>query len=279
MISVVILTLNEAFNLPRCLASISWCDDILIIDSGSTDKTVSLAEAAGARCLFRSFDNFANQRNYALENGQLKHEWVLHLDADEEVSNELWVALKNAAESPNGKKAFRIAGRIIFHGKWLKHAGMYPCYQVRFGHRDHLRFKQVGHGQRETLPAKLLGTLDSDLIHHNFSKGISDWFIRHARYAKDEAHSRFKSQESIHFSSVFGGSDPVERWRSMKLLATKMPFRPLLRFVFVYFFQRGFLDGAAGFRYSIMLAIYEYMIDLNLMELEKMPPVRQSLDM
>jgi glycosyltransferase involved in cell wall biosynthesis len=268
MISVVILTLNEATNLPRCLASISWCDDILVVDSGSTDNTVALAQATGARILQRPFDNFANQRNFALDHGQLRHEWVLHLDADEEASNELLTAMRAVVESPEHKTAYRVAGQIIFMDRWLKHAGMYPCYQVRFGDRDRLRFKQVGHGQREALPAAELGTLDADLIHHNFSKGVADWFTRHAHYARDEAQSRFVDRKPIHLGAFFRSREPLERWRETKRLAARMPFRPLLRFIFVYFFRRGFLDGVAGFRYSVMLGIYEYMINLNLLELQ-----------
>lgn len=267
-ISVVILTFNEASNLPRCLASVAWCDDILVVDSGSTDATVAIAKAAGVRVLQRSFDNFASQRNFALENGNLKHEWILHLDADEEVSAELLAAMCAVTRLPTPKDGYRVPARIIFMGRWLKHAGMYPCYQVRFGHRDRLRFKQVGHGQREMLEPDQLDTLNADLIHHNFSKGVSDWFIRHARYAQDEAQFAYLDNQPIRLRPLFQ-RDPVELRRAMKRLAMKMPFRPLLRFVYVYLFKRGFLDGMIGLHYALMMMIYEYMISLNLREIEQ----------
>ena len=86
-----------------------------------------------------------------------------------------------------GKPAYRVASRMMFQGKWLRHAGMYPAYQVRFGRRDRLRFKQVGHGQREDLPPEDVGTLEHDLEHYSFSKGLHEWFAKHNRYSSDEA--------------------------------------------------------------------------------------------
>ncbi|MEZ5591142.1 MAG: glycosyltransferase family 2 protein [Gammaproteobacteria bacterium] len=269
MISVVILTYNEAANLPRCLASIDWCDDVLVVDSGSTDGTRDIARSAGARVLQRPFDNFAGQRNYAHDQGNLRYEWVLHLDADEEVTLELLEAMHSVIGSANPLDGYRIPARILFMGRWLKHAGMYPCYQVRFGHRDLLRFHQVGHGQRENLTLERVGTLDADLIHHNFSKGVSDWFIRHARYARDEAKTAYYDDKSVNLRTILWQQDIVERRRAIKRLAMKMPLRPLIRFIYVYVLKCGFLDGRAGFRYSLMLAIYEYMISLNLHELEQ----------
>jgi len=202
-----------------------------------------------------------------LEDGDLQYEWVLHLDADEEVSPELLSAMQAAIRSKDVKDGYQIPARIIFMGRWLRYSGMYPCYQVRFGHRDRLRFHQVGHGQRELLPPEKLGTLDGDLVHHNFSKGVSDWFARHARYAFDEASEAYASQESIHWFALLQRSDPVLRRRAMKRLAMHIPFRPLARFLYTYVLRLGFMDGVAGFHYSFMLATYQYMIDLNLREI------------
>lgn len=269
MISIVILTHNEVSNIDRFLASVEWSDDVLVIDSGSTDGTQKRAEAFGARVIYRSWDHFAGQRNYALDYGHLRYPWVLHLDADEVVTPELRSELLSITESPTTKLGYRIPFRLMFMGRWLKHSGVYPAYQVRFGSRDHLRFHMVGHGQRETLPPEEIGTLAGDLVHYNFSKGVSAWMSKHASYALDEALSNPSSCKSVKFSKIIRSKDPVERRRELKRLSEVLPFRPLLRFTYLYFWRGGLLDGRAGFRYALLIAVYQWMIDLNRVEILK----------
>ena len=269
MISVVILTLNEADNLPRCLASVRWCDDILIVDSGSIDATVTIAEASGARVLTRAFDSFGKQRNFAMEAGAIRHPWVLHLDADEVVTEalakELQAIVARVAEFP----VYRVPSRIIFMGRWLRYSGMYPSYQVRFGQREQLRFIDHGHGQREVQAAHDVGTLSAPLDHYNFSKGEDDWFARHRRYARDEATQALaERRQSLGLAELFH-SDRTLRRRALKRLANRLPFRPTARFLYAYVLRRGFLDGRAGLRYARMLATYQRMIDTSLDEQRK----------
>ncbi|WP_297833905.1 glycosyltransferase family 2 protein [Thermomonas sp.] len=270
MISVVILTLNEADNLPRCLASVAWSDDVVVLDSGSTDATVEVAKAHGARVLVRPFDSFAGQRNYAMEAAGLRHPWVLHLDADEVVPealrNEL---LKIATASSAAYPVYRIASKILFMGRWLKHAGMYPAYQVRFGRAEALRFIDHGHGQREVQPPEQVGTLRNPLDHHNFSKGVLDWFSRHLRYADREAQLMLAERDRPLQPSDLLSRDATVRRRALKRLAGRLPLRPWLRFAYVYLLRGGFMDGAAGLRYARMLAVYQQFIDLRLCELKQ----------
>jgi glycosyltransferase involved in cell wall biosynthesis len=266
MISVVVLTHNEAINIRRCLASVAWSDDVLVIDSGSTDGTQDLAAGMGARVKYRPFDNFANQRNYALDEGALRHRWVLHVDADEEVTPELRDEAQAIARAVNGLAGYRVPSRLMLMGQWLKHSGMYPTYQVRFGTREGLRFQMVGHGQREMLAPGEVGTLRGDLIHHNFSKGISDWLAKHARYARDEAIASLKDGRTHRWGDLLRASDKVERRRTLKALSQRLPMRPLARFLYVYLLRRGFLDGRAGFRYAMLMATYQWAIDMNLAE-------------
>ena len=268
MISVVVLTFNEAANLPRCLASVSWCDDIVVLDSGSTDGTAEVAESFGARVLVRPFDSFAGQRNHAMEQAGFEHGWVLHLDADEVVPSALRDELQSIASAGNAPyPVYRVPSRIIFMGRWLKHAGMYPSYQVRFGRTDALRFIDHGHGQREVQSADLVGTLAHPLDHYNFSKGTSDWFVRHLRYADREARQILAERgERLQLSDAFNVDATVRR-RGLKRLASRMPLRPALRFVYSYVVRLGFLDGRAGWRYARMLAIYQQFIDLKIQEL------------
>jgi glycosyltransferase involved in cell wall biosynthesis len=268
MISVVILTHNEAINIERCLASVAWADDILVIDSGSTDGTQVLATRRGARVMHRPFDHFAGQRNFALDHGQLRHPWVLHLDADEEVSDALRQEMLRIAADGQARPAYRVPSRLMLLGQWLRHSGMYPAYQVRFGRLGRLRFHMVGHGQRETLPPEELGTMTGHLVHHNFSKGISDWMTKHARYARDEARAAADMHGRYHWHQLLSTRDPVERRRILKALSHALPFRPVLRFLYVYLGRLGLLDGRAGLRYALLMATYQWMIDINVIELE-----------
>ena len=141
MISVIILTHNEETNIARCLDSVSWTDDVLVVDSFSEDRTVEISKRHGARVIQRAFEDFSSQRNFASEQGHLKHEWVLHLDADEVVTPELRAEL--ARVMFGDKDAYRVSSKLIFCGKFLRHAGLFPWYQVRFGRKQALRFKQV----------------------------------------------------------------------------------------------------------------------------------------
>ena len=269
-VSVLVLTLNESDNLPRCLQAVGWADDILVLDSFSTDDTVEVAKRHGARVIQRKFDGFAGQRNFGLEHGQLKHEWVLHLDADEVVSDALRDEIVQVIETTD-KQAFYLASKMMLHDKWLKYSGMYPAYQVRLGRRDRLKFVQVGHGQRETLSPDQLGTLREPLIHYSFSKGMADWFERHNRYSTDEAAKTKNAEEggTIRWADLFSLRDRVRRRRALKELSSYLPCRPLLRFLYMYVLRLGFLDGREGFTYCRLLAIYESMIVLKQKELRR----------
>ncbi len=268
MISVVVLTLNEAENLPRCLSSVAWSDDVVVLDSGSSDATVEVAKAHGARVLTRAFDSFAGQRNYAMGQARFRHPWVLHLDADEVVTPALREELQAIASAADARfPVYRLASKIIFMGRWLKHAGMYPAYQVRFGLGDALRFVDHGHGQREVQPPEQVGTLRNPIDHYNFSKGVNDWFARHLRYAEREARLMLVEREQpLHLTGMFSADATVRR-RSLKRLAARLPLRPWLRFFYAAILRGGFLDGVAGLRYARMLAIYQSFIDFNLDEL------------
>ncbi|MGQ0799769.1 MAG: glycosyltransferase family 2 protein [Pseudomarimonas sp.] len=267
MISVVVLTLNEAANLPRCLASVAWADDILVLDSGTTDATCEIAKAAGARVQARAFDSFAGQRNYAMDHGQLRNGWVLHLDADEVVTTELRIELEQlVSRNTEEKPVWRVASRIIFMGRWLRRAGMYPSYQVRFGRADALRFVDFGHGQREVQPAEQVGTLSHPLDHYNFSKGVNDWLARHLRYAKAEAEELLRArQQPLRLTELLSG-DPTLRRRALKRLSYYAPCRGLLAFLYAFVIRGGALDGRAGFTYCRMFAMYHSFIGLNAAE-------------
>jgi glycosyltransferase involved in cell wall biosynthesis len=267
MISVVILTMNEAGNLPRCLASVAWSDDVVVLDSGSTDDTIAISERHGARTMLRRFDSFAGQRNHAMEYAGFRHTWVLHLDADEVVTDALRQELQSIASASDAAyPVYRVPSKLIFMGRWLKHAGMYPAYQVRFGRADTLRFIDHGHGQREVQPPEQIGTLLHPLDHYNFSKGVGDWFARHLRYAEGEARQMLAEREQALRMGDMLSMDATIRRRGLKRIAARMPLRPTLRFLYSYVLRLGFLDGLAGLQYARMLAIYQQFIDFNIQQ-------------
>lgn len=258
-VSVLILTFNEELNLPACLAALSWCDDVLVVDSGSVDDTLNIAAAYGARILERPFDSFANQRNFGLEAGAFKNEWVLHLDADEVVTP-AFIAALDQLQAPVGIDAYQVPSKTMFFGRWLRYAGMWPSYQVRLGHRDRLRFTQVGHGQREALPSERVGMFAEAYLHYSFSQGLEPWLRKHLRYAADEADELVRQRTGA-AAPAHGGGIATGR-RAIKSLVGRLPLtqRPFLKFFYVYIVRAGFLDGGRGFAYAFMLGVYEGMI-------------------
>jgi glycosyltransferase involved in cell wall biosynthesis len=267
MISVIILTHNEETNIARCLDSVSWSDDILVVDSFSEDRTVEISKRCGARVIQRAFDDFSSQRNFASEQGNLKYEWMLHLDADEIVTPELRAELQGAALGD--KDAYRVSSKLIFCGKFLRHAGLFPWYQVRFGRKQALRFKQVGHGQRETLEPSRIGTLKSSLLHFNFSKGLSDWIERHNRYSTAEAQQNVYgyTDDDVPILDLLS-AETDRRRRAAKRIFRRLPGRPTIRFIYMYLFRGGILDGKIGFTYCRLLAWYEWLIVLKEREIK-----------
>ena len=269
-ISVLLLTLNEEANLPACLAAVAWSDDIVVLDSYSRDDTVAVAQRLGARVYQRAFDSFAGQRNHALDAIAFKNEWILHLDADEIITPELHAEMLRAVR--DGRyDAYRIPSKMMFFGQWLRYSGLYPSYQVRFGHRERFRFKQVGHGQREDLAPERVGTLTQPYLHYSFSKGLTEWFDKHNRYATDEAREtvkRLEANSGIDWTGLVS-EDQTRRRRALKELSFHLPCRPALRFFYMYLLRLGFMDGVPGYHYCRLLAIYEYLIVLKMKEIRQ----------
>jgi glycosyltransferase involved in cell wall biosynthesis len=269
-VSVLILTLNEEQNLGSCVAALSAFDDVVVLDSFSVDGTVALAERLGARTYLRAFDNFSAQRNFALDNVAFKHDWILHLDADEVMTEELCAEIRRAIEDPR-YDAYHVPSRLMFFGQWLRYSGMYPAYQVRLGRKSALRFAQVGHGQREAIEPERIGTLRNPYLHFSFSKGMADWFEKHNRYSSDEASAavaRLREATRVDWAGLVSFA-PTRRRRALKEVSVHLPFRPVFRFLYMYFIRLGFLDGRAGWTYCRMIAVYEFMIVVKIREMNR----------
>lgn len=271
MISIVIITRNEERNLPGCLESIRWCDDIIVIDSFSTDRTVQIAIEGGARVLQRPFKDFADQRNHAHLERLPRYPWVFHLDADEHFTPELREeCIAVARRDDPGVDGYYTAPRMIFMNKWVPHCTDWPAWQARFAHRDRFRFVQVGHGQRED-PAMRMGRLASGYLHLISSGSSSEWVAKHARYALEEA--REIRSKPVPFGTLVSRvmhGPPLERRRALKRLWFRLPARPLLRFIYQYVVRGGALDGYAGYCYCRLISHYEWLIARALADEQKL---------
>lgn len=263
--SILILTFNEELNIAEVLKSVAWADDVVVLDSFSKDRTTEIAEKMGARVFQRVFDDFGSQRNYALDEIRFKHEWVFHLDADEHFNKELRKECERVV-TLNEKSAYFVPNKIIFMGKWIKHCTQYPHPQVRLVKTGEVRFAKAGHGQREDEVKRGVGHISIAYDHYNFSKGIDDWISKHNRYSNEEA--TYAMELELRPLKEYFSGDSVIRKRALKSLFVRMPFRPVLKFIYLYFLRFGLLDGRAGFAYCVLQSIYEYMIILKMWELK-----------
>jgi len=267
-VSVVILTLNEEINLPQCLASIAGANDIVILDSGSTDRTTEIARTGGARVFTNPFRDFAQQRNHAHQHIAFKNKWVFHLDADEQMTPEL-LAECAAIGVDVPFDGYYTAPHMMFHGRWLKRCTDFPAWQARFARVNNFRFIEVGHGQREALDMRM-GFLSGSYFHDISVPDLADWESKHRRYAQQEAIRVISEQRPFTDSlrNFFAGPALVRR-RALKQLSYRLPFRPLVRFFYQYILRCGFLDGANAFRYCRLLARYERYTAKELSRLRK----------
>ena len=268
-ISVLILTKDEQQDLPGCLESFSWCDDIHVFDSMSSDDTVRIAQAHGATVTQRPFDSESIHKNWGLANISFKHAWVYQSDADERVTPELVAAMQTFVANPGDHTAMRVQRRDYLMGTWLKHVTPSP-FNIRLFKLGHVRYERL------TNPVTWVDGAISEtpfhFDHYPFSKGMAHWFEKHNRYSNAEAAQILGNRRvGVPFSirKAFTSSDANEKRYHQKELYYRLPMRPLVMFSLLYVLKRGFLDGRAGFAFAVLRAIYEYMIVLKVKELEQ----------
>jgi glycosyltransferase involved in cell wall biosynthesis len=279
MISVLILTKNEELDLPACLDSVSWCDDVFVFDSMSTDRTQEIAtgEIAASRGVHfaqRKFDGYSAQRNAALEHLPFRHEWIFILDADERPTPELSSEMQRAAAAaPADVSGFRLRRRDFFEGTWLKHAQLSPFY-IRMVRRGKARYTREVNEVLEVEGG--IADLQSPLDHYPFSKGIAHWIEKHNVYSTMEAKvvAEGLSRSQASWKIALFGKDFHERRIAQKAIFYGLPARPLLKWCYMMFVRRAILDGGAGIAYSNLQAIYEYFIVLKTRELLRQKEVR-----
>ena len=267
-VSVMVFTLNEEANLPHCLASLAWCDDVIVVDSFSTDATAAICAAHGARFFQNRFEGFGTQRNWALDHTQPRHPWVLVLDADERVPPELAAELALiAADEPAGVGAFRVRRRFYFWGRWLRRSSLYPTWVVRFIRVGRVRYENRGHAETQQVEGRI-GDLAHDLVDESH-KGIDEWFERHNRYAAKDAAFEFERATSGAGVAALLSRDPLARRAARKRLAARLPARGLLYFLYSYVWRGGFLDGRDGLVFCRMRAMYQSQVAARVYDLQR----------
>jgi glycosyltransferase involved in cell wall biosynthesis len=284
-VSVLIPAKNEESNIGPCLRHVRWAGQLVVVDSQSTDRTVPIAESLGAEVVQFQYskEGWPKKKNWALESVPWRHDWVLIVDADEHMTPELAREIESvvsrdaqrsdssevfpSASPQNEKNGYYLNRRFMFMGRWIKHCGYYPSWNLRlFKHRLG-RYERIGalgdtgSGDNEVhehvvLSSGEAGYLKNDFLHFAYPD-LATWVEKHNRYTTWEAHAMLAGDIGGVKGSPFGG--PIERRRWLKSLTRRLPFRPWLRFLYSYVLKGGFLDGYPGYCMCRLLAWYEFM--------------------
>ncbi|NIM03272.1 glycosyltransferase [bacterium] len=245
-LSVIIITYNEEENIKHCLESVQWSDEIVIIDSFSSDKTVEIAREFTPKVFQNDWTNFSQQKNLAL--GKATSEWVLNIDADERVTPELKEEILTVLNSqPQSFNGYYIARRNHYLGKWIRHCGWYPDYKLRLFRRGKGKFNERTVHESVLVEGRK-GYLKSCLHHYSY-KNLSDHLNKINKFTSLAAEEMFKNGK---------------RGRVFDLI-----FRPHIKFIKMYLIKRGYLDGTYGLIVSIIGSFYVFMKYLKLWQFSK----------
>jgi glycosyltransferase involved in cell wall biosynthesis len=276
-VSIIVPVRNEAANLPRCLDSVKWADEIFVVDSQSTDETGTIAEAHGAKVVQFDFNGtWPKKKNWALENLPFRNEWVFILDADEVLPPEAEAEFASAIAGAGEMAGYWINRRFMFMGKWLRHS-YYPNWNLRLfrhvlGRYEKLTDADTRSGDNEVHEHVIVqgptGRLRCEMDHYAFPT-VEVFIEKHNRYSNWEA--RVSADRQLSGSAAQISSGHAERRRRLKQLSQRLPFRPLLRFLYIYVGQKGFLDGREGFYFARLHALYEFLSVAKTYELTKRP--------
>lgn len=282
-VSVLIPIKNEAANLPRCLASVRWADEIWVVDSASTDDSVAISERAGAKVVQFAFNGtWPKKKNWALETLPFRHAWVFILDADEVLASGAESEFRRVvSDGTSTVDGYWINRRFMFMGRWLRHA-YYPNWNLRLLRHQRGRYEKLtdaatASGDNEVhehiIVQGATGRLQCEMDHYAFPD-IATFIEKHNRYSNWEAHvaldRHLKASDSRLQAARVG-------WRRrLKVWSQHLPGRPALRFCYVYFWQLGILDGVPGFHFACLHAFYEYLCVVKTHELRRVassPPI------
>jgi glycosyltransferase involved in cell wall biosynthesis len=276
-VSVIIPIKNEAANLPRCLDCVKWADEIFVVDSQSTDGSIEIAQQHGAEVVQFEFNGtWPKKKNWALEHLPFGNEWIFILDADEVLPPAAGAEFAKAITSTGDIAGYWINRRFMFMGRWLRHA-YYPNWNLRLfqhalGRYERLTDAPTNSGDNEIHEHVLVkgrtAKLRVEMDHYAFPS-IDVFVEKHNRYSNWEA--RVAADTLVRSSSGKVNSQTVDRRRKLKMLSQRLPFRPLLRFLYVYLWQKGFLDGVEGYYFARLHGFYEFLSVAKTRELLKQP--------
>lgn len=268
MFSIYILTYNEEIDIAACIESAMLSDDVIVVDSYSSDRTIEIASRYPVQIVQHQFETHGKQRTWMLKNVPTKYEWVYILEADERMTSLLFAECLQAIKT-SLYVGYYVAERVMFMGTWIRHSTQYPRYQMRLFHKHKVWFADYGHAEREVCQG-LVSFLNESYPHFTCSKGLSRWIEKHNRYSTDEAVETLQQLENgtVNWQDLLFGKSEVAKRRALKNLSVRLPFRPLIRFIYMYFLLGGLLDGSAGLAWCLLQAFYEYLIVLKLKEIK-----------
>lgn len=265
-IAGLILTFNEEINIVNCIESLKFCNKIVVFDSYSTDKTKELSITSGANVFERKFDDYATQRNAAINSISDEFDWILMIDADERIDPSLKDEINYVINSSDSASMYLVRRKDFFLNTWLKKSSGYPTWFPRLFKNGEVQVERKINEEYLTTGNKAY--LENNLIHYPFNNGIESWLKRHNNYSTMESDVLYtESFKSIPWKYALS-KDPTLKRKFQKRLIYSLPFRPIIIFIIFYFIKGGFLDGKPGYIFCKLRYIYEIMIDAKLDEIK-----------
>jgi glycosyltransferase involved in cell wall biosynthesis len=261
-VSVVILTRDEEVNIRHSISSVAWADQVIVVDSGSADNTLAVAQSLGAEIVEQPWLGFSAQREFALSLGQIRHDWIYFVDADEWVSPELAAEVARELRAP-ACSAYAQRLRLVFQGSWIRHCGWYRgSWVVRLVDRRYAKYDGSLVGERACVSGPVK-RLRNDIVDED-RKGLAAWLHKHVRYAQLEAQRRAGATPLPHrFRAlrVRNNTRPLIRAVVKDVIFPSVPAKPVALFAYMYFARLGLLDGLAGLRFCFYHAWYEASVN------------------
>ncbi len=278
LLDIIILTRDEELNLPRCLESVAPLlfagqeggAKVWVVDSGSVDGTELVAREHGAEFVVHTdYQHQAQQFNWALDHLPLEGRWVLRLDADERLTPELAEEIRSALSyAPSSVTGYRMKRRVYFFGTWIRHGGYYPTWILRLFRRGKARSENREMDEHIVVSEGEVAELERDFIDDNH-KGFRFFLAKHRAYAMREARAVLHHRDASRGKKLGGGQAARKRWLKESVYYRLPPFiRPLLYFLYRYFFRHGFLDGVRGLVFHFLQGFwYRMLVDVNIWKL------------
>lgn len=280
MIDVMIITYNEAINLPRCLQALQgWTRRVFVIDSGSTDGTQDIARRFGAEVVHHAWEGYAQQKNWGLTNLPLESPWTLILDADEVITPKLRAKLEAVANKPANQtreNGFFINRVTYFMGRPIRHCGYFPSWNLRFFKRGTARYEnRVVH--EHMIVQDPVGYIREPMVHDD-GRGLEHYVAKHNRYSTLEARALFEEMQggpATGSEANITAETRRRRWVK-RYVMPRLPFPGLCRFLYMYVIRLGFLDGRVGLEFSRFIGMYDSLVALKLRDLRRQARLAQA---